>query len=174
MKHPITKAIAPLILACCAHPEDCRIEEAFHEHQLLITVTPHVADYPIICGKKGKQINALKFVIKAAGESAGIDAALSLEDGFTGRKEPARGFNQNPEFDVPWFVGMVEELLSAATGRPIHIEAERHNDVLNLSADTDISEASICKAVESVAYTAAFAQGMIISLRSNEVSKNEK
>lgn len=84
--HPITETIKKLVRGMCHNLEQLEIDDHFERGKLTIEITPHADDYRIICGTKGGRINALKLLVKMAGDVARIKTDIRLiSNGKIGR-----------------------------------------------------------------------------------------
>jgi len=168
LKHPLSKAIAPLILGLCRYPADCRILEAVDGSDVAITVIPHRADFKIVCGKSGRQIKAIKYLAARAGQLGGYDAQILLEEGLVGSPEPAREFQQDPQFDVDGLLEQIRRATSLVFDREMPLSFERQCDKIKVYIDADPDdpeEVPSVMALADVFYPAAFKAGMICEIR---------
>jgi predicted RNA-binding protein YlqC (UPF0109 family) len=101
LHHPISKIVFPLVEGICKYPEQLEIKErnGTEPNSITIVLYPHMADYPKLCGMDGRQIKALRFLVKRMGEKMSIGAELDLKESWNGDRENKTPFEHNPNFD---------------------------------------------------------------------------
>lgn len=98
-QHPITHIVLPLIEGICKYKEDLQVKERVADNDVSIVLFPHMADYPKLCGKEGRQIKALRFLVKHMGKKIGVNAEIDIKESWHGEREGKSDFEFNPEFD---------------------------------------------------------------------------
>lgn len=98
--HPITQALLPLIAGICFYKDVLEISDNDSGGRLSIFIVPHMADYPVLSGSGGRQIRALRYIVRVAAERIGItDSEVHLDESYIGEREPSRPFQTDPKFD---------------------------------------------------------------------------
>jgi predicted RNA-binding protein YlqC (UPF0109 family) len=178
-KHPITQLFLPIILDFCKYPEEMRIEESVDRSDrrwdnLTITVFPHTADYALICGKAGRQISAIKFLVKRAGVLQGLVSELNMEESFVGRRESSGEFHQDPGFDIGRFMRLLGSVCPRVMEHPYEVEHNRNNDKLTVYISTSTEEAPTIAAINDMLYPWGFRHGMMLNIKPTTVQPAHK
>jgi predicted RNA-binding protein YlqC (UPF0109 family) len=88
--HPLEALTILVTSGFVSHPKDLRTEIQVKHYQAFLTVTGNRADISKLAGTKGKNIDAVREIIDAAGTRRNIKTRLTLLEGWTGVKpEPA-------------------------------------------------------------------------------------
>lgn len=164
LEHPFTKALSDVIRGMCAYPDQCLITETGALLDIGITISPNMADYRVICGKRGRQINALAFLATEAGRNRAESFKIRLEESFRGRDEAVRPFQQDPAFDVERAITLLKRLSAFVFIQEPNIVHERQNDKLMVWIDANEAPA-IISALSDVFYPYGFRKGCIIDIR---------
>jgi predicted RNA-binding protein YlqC (UPF0109 family) len=166
----ITELLIPIIRGMCTHPEALEITESQSGGVFTITLSPHTADYRILCGKGGRQIRALQFLVNSFELRGGRMMHLALRESFNGKLEDKRDFTYNPEFDCRRAVEIVREFCEILFARKVDITFRRKKDTLKITVETDPArpdEMPTVAALADVFYPYGFRQGCVIKIRSN-------
>ncbi|MEB3283829.1 MAG: KH domain-containing protein [Candidatus Sericytochromatia bacterium] len=75
---PVQNVAAVLLKAIAANPEAVGIEVSEEGSRTTLTVTVDEADVPRVIGRKGRTINAVRTIVKAAGLKAQRQVSLDL------------------------------------------------------------------------------------------------
>ncbi len=62
------------------HPEDVLLEKSTDEMGVLIKVKIHKDDFPIVIGKQGKVIDALRTLVRSVAAKENARVSIKLED----------------------------------------------------------------------------------------------
>lgn len=177
-QHKITKAIAPIVFGMCAHPNECVISEDPNDGLLTITVSPHMADYRVICGKAGKTINGLKYIVEKCGQNIGEYATLDLVESFRGDKEDDRPFVFNPDFDEKLMERNINRLVALAFKEPPITEVMRLDDKLKYFIRVKTNDdVTMLNALDAVIWPYGYNSGQIIEVRNinkKDESRNDR
>lgn len=169
-RHKITKAFLPLIRGMCYHRDDLQIKEAGLT-DLVFTVFPHMADYPILCGTGGRQVKALAYLVKRAGRSMGIAAEFRLKESYIGDTEPVRPFQRNPNFSVPELMEVLSEIMMLTLGADQAV-SELEGEKMKIYIDA-AHEASTVMALADVFYPYGYRNGQIVEIRQPKPKNSE-
>lgn len=148
-QHPITQVIAQLLYGIVRHPEELIVsEESFmspkYGPHLGINVLPHMADYAVLCGRGGRQINALKFIVAMMGIRLKVVADIDLKQTFIGQQGktqpfvPSKTFNEVEAFSL--IDGLREKLWDNYKEMATQVirEPEKIHIVIKPSSSSDI------------------------------------
>jgi predicted RNA-binding protein YlqC (UPF0109 family) len=162
LHHPITKAVVPLIGGICKYKSHLEVKEQVNSG-VTIFLLPHMADYPKVCGSGGRQIKALRFLVKRMGNILGIKAFIDLKESWIGDREDDIPFVRNPDFDeqqaielldgfrhLLWPQGFENQKISAL------IEGDKMHIYLMPNSDSDVVTIN---ALADVFYTYGYANG---------------
>lgn len=172
LSHPISLAVAPIILGMCHFPEQCEIVEEMDTTEadgswFLLQVNPSVNDYGIILGKDRRQLLALRYVVDRMGDLRGIDATAELVEGLKGKRNQPPQFQHNPEFDVEAFLEVLGRLADEAIGHGQYVARSDRSaaDRLKVYLAADSDHVSTIRAIGDLCYPYGFRQGMIIEVK---------
>lgn len=131
----------------------------------VITIIPHTADYRLLCGKGGRQIRALKFLVNRMAALAGIKKDLVLEESFEGHERPKQPFKRNDKFDIQACVDLVQQFCAALFAVPVPVTHEK-TDRLRVFIDANGKiEIPTVFAMSDAFYTYGYRQGCIVSVK---------
>lgn len=117
--HPITALVDKLVRGICLYPDQAKVEESFQGSDLTITLTPSKTDYGALCGRQGRVIKSLNWLVEEAGRFHGIGAGVKLVDSFVGTAE-RRAFVPEPNFDNKKLEQFLQDWLRfLVDGRPM-------------------------------------------------------
>lgn len=172
LQHPITKAFIPIISGMCRHADVLNVTEEmdkadpFDSDTLVITVLPHQADFPVICGTRGRQIKSIKHLVERAGEHFQMEARINLEESMIGSPEPRDKFQQDPEFDVALFERQLREIAVLVFSRIPEIAIERFCDKLRVVVTPPNPEdLPTIVALADLFYPWGYRKGMIVDIK---------
>lgn len=69
-----------ILRAITRHPEDVKVESQLDEKGVLLRVWLNREDFPLVIGREGRTINAVRELVRVAAISENARVALRLED----------------------------------------------------------------------------------------------
>lgn len=168
--HAITKTLEPWVRGMCSRPEQLVIREQIicDGRVLTIFIAPHQADMGIVCGKGGRQINALRFLIQELGKRSGVETDVKLEQRNIGEREPRKEFVENPNFNEVTFERSFRGLLSSLFGTIPTLTILYRNGKLKVYIrvrDEHPKDIQIVQALADIIYVWGYAHGKKIEIR---------
>lgn len=166
--HPITETIKKLVSGMCHNLEQLEIEDHFEKGKLTITMMPHPDDYRIICGTKGGRINALKLLVKMAGDVARIKTDIRLISVLKGTASPNNDtFTGQPDFDSDGLDELVHELCDMAGiygGIEIEKDDKLHRTTIEITSASTEEQLAI-HGLRELLYSYGFKNGRKIEVK---------
>lgn len=165
----VTKILSEVIIETALYPNIMRITEKRGSNGVVIEVYPHTADYPILVGKGGRQINAYRKICEIAGKYLKQEISFNVLETFIGQREAPRDTPFNPRFDVEIPKSRIVGLL-AATAAPIDskdIIVDQSHDRLNFGipiAANDYETQVLIRAINDIMWPWAKRHGVKIWL----------
>lgn len=163
-KHePLIEAFKSVIVGICSHKASLRFETEKTENSIILVVCPHMADFPKLAGKLGKQINALKFLFKTAAANIGFnsDSDVRLEESFIGSR--LEQFTvPPPPFDAKELEKIVKEIAEATMGCPVEVKSRTLAGRYKVYVKPRVfgpNSSTIVAAMDAVFYPYAMAHG---------------
>lgn len=163
LQHRISKLVIPLVEGICKYCDDLEIKERIEGDNVSILVSPHMADYPKLCGQDGRQIKALRFIVKQVGIHLNVIADIDLKESWRGQREEKRPFAFNPDFQEAKAVALLNDFRNELW--PL----SAHEQVMTLREDGDrlhiyltpanASDASIIIALADIFYPYGYRNG---------------
>jgi predicted RNA-binding protein YlqC (UPF0109 family) len=174
MTNLCVELLSPLIRGMCKSPDELQISELDSDGVTVIVLLPHANDYRILCGKGGRQIRALQFLVNSFELRLGIPMRLELRESSTGaRDSESRKFEVNRDFDDRGCMETVRRICDTLFARSCAIHFKRKPAELRIEIITDPKhpeEIPTVAALGDVFYPYGYAQGCIIKIKSNHES----
>ena len=167
-RHPITLAFEPLLRGMCSYPGQLVVDQEMDSPtHYILTVSPNRNDFAIICGKKGRQIRALTFLVAEAGRKFGIRAEVELEENYRGDpRPPITAFSENPNFDENKFLALFGALMELVFPGAVQTDYIRMDDRLKVYiTPAKPGDDAIINALADVVYVFGYRQGRKIEVR---------
>jgi predicted RNA-binding protein YlqC (UPF0109 family) len=178
LRHPITNTITPLIRGICKYSTMLEVTESVTAGKLAITVSPHTADYPKLCGMQGRQIRSFRALVERMGKMMDIEATIDLVESWRGERDPARTtFTLNDRYDVQETLDLLKEFCAKIWPLGNEIFTLRHQldgDNLHVSFTPRIEEfAPLIVALENVFYPYVYIRGRKLKMHNGEIPNIE-
>lgn len=167
MKHEFFSLLSDIVEGICEHKGELRIDQEEEKHCLTLNVRPHMADYPKLVGKKGRQVNAFTHLTERYCILKQDPVTFKLTESFEGRREPATGFCYNRDFDVEKLRAMLAKMIHYVTNRSPAIEMTEDGDVLiaQVQMERTAENETTIGAVDAVFYPYCHALGRKLKMR---------
>ncbi len=168
---PVTSVFAELIRGSCAYAERLHIKEAIGDRIDKITVTPNMADLPILIGSGGRQAKAYTALFRAAGEMVGKPTEYHLEESYEGKRDPK--MKVIGKFSESEFLGLFRRLTTLLFGTP-PTQAHRLRDIgservfeitMDIGLNPSETHFNIVTALNDVCYPYGKRRGVRIEVR---------
>ena len=164
MKHEaFFAAIAKVVEGVCAYPDQLRcFTERLNGADVLVFM-PHMADYPKLIGRKGRQVKAFESLFQMAAVRNNAPIAVAFRESFEGHREPPDPWVFKPQFDHKGFRAIVDAICSFAFGETqVEITEDAERIVLFIGGD----QADECApVVNAILYPYVYAKGRKLKLR---------
>lgn len=159
-QHPITRVLTTLLLQICKRPNDLVVRETELGPNLVITVEPYSCDHPLLVGKGGRQIKALRALAERMGTTAGMAVSLDLEESMRGQRDgggpaPIR----NKAFTLDSFYDALVPLVFWAFGKGVETEVVEEDDEFVAYIDVPASETTAVVAIADLLFCVCKKQG---------------
>lgn len=173
LTHPLSQAVYQLLKGYCAFRESLVVEEVITEGRLNITVKPHMADFRLICGKGGRVIKALQFLVQLAGDNKSENYHVELQESYLGKPEEQKNghFKFDPHFNVDKFKRLLVTWCGLVFERTPGMTVKENGDKLRiyLIPKSNLTIAtSLVRAIDEVFYVHAIGMGRIVEIRKGQ------
>lgn len=169
----VADAFTRLLRGTCKYPDQCRVDVNLDKRE--IHVLPHMADYPVLVGAQGRQVNALKYLASKCGFE------LQLNESFIGEREQKEDFEYQPGTSTA-SIRLLHDLCSVLfEKRPGFVcESVPDDKVQGQSLVVHIQPAgdtennrTILAALKDVIFPYSYRQGFIVRIQLSRKSTNQ-
>lgn len=174
--HPITEAILPLVKGMCLKPDELshrEIKSSRSPDRLTLIISPHMADFRILCGKGGRQINALRWIVTRAGRRLKLTVDIRLEESYRGEPVTGDPFRFNPDFEKDSkFQEVFGNILKIVFDTVPEFNVVTHGDKTKIFMEVDPNvpdDISTVTALADIFYPFGFRHGRRLEIRPSKL-----
>lgn len=174
--HPITVAILSLVKGMCLKPDELKhreIKPSNSPERMTLIISPHMADFRIVCGKGGRQINALRWIVTRVGRRVGLTVDIRLEESYRGEPETGDPFKLNPNFEKESdFSNVFGSILALVFDKAPDFTVVTQGDKTKIFMEVDSNnpdDVSTVTALADIFYPFGFRHGRRIDIRPSKL-----